>query len=309
MGKIIKYIIWAVALFFLLRLLLYKKPIDIEVLKAKYTDEYSHWMDIDGLDVHYKDEGEGQPVVLIHGTGACLQTFDEWTDTLKKYYRVIRMDIPAFGLTGPTPEQDYSIAAYVNFIHQFAERLNLDRFILGGNSLGGEIAWKYAYYHPNRVKGLLLLNPAGPPIREYDMPLLSAFTLARIPIISNLFSGMDSKILVKKTLAQAYEKDELITPEKIQMYYDMSLREGNRGAFVQRIQQVKNDPVLQPSEVNVPTLMIWGAEDEVLPIKQLEGFNEMPQMKTIVYEGVGHTPQDEAAVKSVHDAMSFIEEL
>jgi pimeloyl-ACP methyl ester carboxylesterase len=309
MKKLFKFllviiILLGVGLFFMM-----KGPIPLDTLKAKYTNEQSKWIDINGLSVHYRDEGSGQPIVLVHGTGAVLQTFDQWTDTLKKNYRVIRMDIPAFGLTGPNAENDYSIVSYVKFIKDFTDKLGLKDFILGGNSLGGEIAWKFAYYHPENVKGLILLDPAGSPIRKFDMPFFSAFNLARIPVLSTLLSDIDPKFTVEKTLKQAYEKDELITPEKIQMYYELSMRDGNRKAFVRRVQQIADDPILQPEKVEIPTLILWGKDDALLLIDQLEGFRGMKNMKAIVYPGVGHTPQDEEAVQSVHDAIHFIQSL
>lgn len=309
MKKLFKFLLFIVILLGVGIFFMMKDPIPLEVLKSKYTNEQSKFIDINGLSVHYRDEGVGQPIVLVHGTGAALQTFDQWTDTLKQYYRVIRMDIPAFGLTGPNAENDYSIETYVKFIQDFTQKLELKDFILGGNSLGGEIAWKYAYYHPENVKGLLLLNPAGSPIQKYDMPFFSAFNLARIPVISSLISDIDPKLTIEKTLKQAYEKDELITPAKVQMYYDLAMRDGNRNAFVRRMQQLDKDPVLQPEQVEVPTLILWGKDDALLLIEQLEGFRGMKNMQAIVYPGVGHTPQDEVAVQSVHDAIQFINSL
>lgn len=288
---------------------LVKGPIPLETLKEKYTDENSQWTDINGLQVHYKIEGEGQPIVLIHGTGASLQTFDKWTQLLKDEYQVIRMDIPAFGLTGPNAENDYTIEAYVQFIKDFTEKLNIKDFVLGGNSLGGEIAWKYAYYHPEDVKGIVLLNPAGSPVRKFNLPFFSAFNLARVPVISSLFGHIDPKITVEKTVKQAYEKDELVTPEMVQMYYDMSMRDGNRAAFVKRIQQIEADSILDPKKVETPTLIIWGKQDAILLIEQFEGFKEMKNMKSIIYDGVGHTPQDEVAEESALATKDFIKQL
>jgi len=309
MMKIIKYLLLILSLVFVVNKYVFQPPLDLETLKERYTDEHSNWMEMNGLDVHYKDEGSGVSIVLIHGTGASLQTFDEWADTLKKYYRVIRMDLPAFGLTGPNIDNDYSIKSYVAFIDEFTRKLGLEDFVLGGNSLGGEIAWKYAYYHPAQVAGLILLSPAGSPIQEYDMPFFSAFTLARIPVISQLFSKVNSKYLVEKTLRQAYEKEELLTEDKIRMYQDMSLREGNRAAFVYRMQQIQHDPILQPNELMIPTLIIWGEKDKILPLKQFDGFVEMKNMQSVIYEDVGHTPHDEVAVRSVHEAIEFINKL
>jgi pimeloyl-ACP methyl ester carboxylesterase len=134
---------------------------DMEALKAKYTNAESRFLELDGMQVHYRDEGQGYPIVLIHGTGASLHTWDAWTEDLKRHFRVIRMDLPAFGLTGPHPDRDYSLAQYVAFLDALAEKLNLSTFHLVGNSLGGSIAWLYAARHPEAVNKLILLDPGG----------------------------------------------------------------------------------------------------------------------------------------------------
>jgi pimeloyl-ACP methyl ester carboxylesterase len=126
--------------------------IPVEELKLEYANEQSEFMELNGLSVHYRDEGEGMPVVLVHGTAASLHTWDDWTNTLKEHYRVIRMDIPAFGLTGPDPKGDYSIDGYVGFLAQFLDQLHIDSMYLAGNSLGGNIAWNFASEHPDKVK-------------------------------------------------------------------------------------------------------------------------------------------------------------
>lgn len=304
-----KFLLGLLVFFIVIGFIFTKGPIPLDTLKEKYTNEQSKWIDINGLQVHYRMEGQGQPVVLIHGTGASLQTFDKWTEILKEKYQVIRMDIPAFGLTGPNADNDYSIEAYVRFIDEFTKKLEIKDFILGGNSLGGEIAWKYAYYHPESVKGLVLLNPAGSPIRKFDMPFFSAFRLASIPVLSSIIGHVDPRMTVRQTVLQAYEKDELVTDEMVKMYYEMSLRDGNRAAFVQRIKQVGKDPILKPEKVSTPTLLIWGKQDAILLIEQMEGFKNMPNMQPIVYEGVGHTPQDEVAEESAAATIAFIDGL
>ena len=131
---------------------------------------------MDGLSVHYRDEGAGPPLLLLHGTGSSLHTWDAWTDALRGHFRVIRMDLPGFGLTGPNRDDDYRIERYVEFVEAFRRRLGLESFALAGNSLGGEIAWSYTVAHPDRVSALVLVDPAGYPI---DRPAL-VFRLAKI---------------------------------------------------------------------------------------------------------------------------------
>ena len=103
--------------------------ISLEDLKKEYANEESEFITIDGMQVHYRDEGIGFPIVLLHGTAASLHTWDAWTEQLIKNYRVIRLDLPAFGLTGPNKNADYSIESYTRFLAQFLEKIKVDKFI------------------------------------------------------------------------------------------------------------------------------------------------------------------------------------
>src|SRR4051812_41345985 len=161
MRKLVK----AIAIIFVLLVIAFfalkKADIPLQDLKAKYANSESKFIQIDSMNVHYRIEGQGKPIVLIHGTGACLQSWDEWTDTLKKYYKVVRLDMPGFGLTGPRGDKDYSIKTYVAFLDEFLKAKGIDSFALAGNSLGGEIAWNYAAAFPGKVTHLILVDPGG----------------------------------------------------------------------------------------------------------------------------------------------------
>ena len=136
---------------------LYSPDISVLELKKTYANQYSKFIEINGMNVHYRDEGEGQAIVLLHGTGASLHTWDKWTEELKNNFRVIRLDLPAYGLTGPHPENKYSLPDYSSFLNSFVESIGVDNFILSGNSLGGAIAWYYASEYKNKVKLFLPL--------------------------------------------------------------------------------------------------------------------------------------------------------
>ena len=150
--KLLKILLLFILLIIVLIALLYgHRDLPLSDLKEKYATFPSSFVSIEGMDVHYRDEGNPAdtiPIVLIHGTGASLHTFDDWTDQLKNEYRVIRMDLPAFGLTGPFPHRQYTIERYVLFIEQFLSAMGIERCIVGGNSLGGEIAWRFAVKNP-----------------------------------------------------------------------------------------------------------------------------------------------------------------
>jgi pimeloyl-ACP methyl ester carboxylesterase len=304
-----KKLLRVIAVIFILLIIAFvaiqKKSIPLDVLNQKYCNTDSKFIEVDGLNVHYKIEGEGMPIVLIHGTGAALQTWDGWTDSLKKNFKVIRLDMPAFGLTGPRKDNDYSSKMYVDFLDKFVAKIGVDTFALAGNSLGGEIAWKYAYTHPEKINKLILVDPAGFYSKEKGNGAI-IFKLAKIKWLAALMSKMDTKIIVNQTLKDVYYDDTKITEAKKQLYYDMSLRDGNRESFSSRVQQIGKEPALDIAAIKTPTLTIWGKQDVLLDISLLENFKKIPNNKIIEYDSCGHSPQEEIPEKSVKDVISFL---
>ena len=306
MKKLVRLLVLIFLILFVAFFALQKKSISLDELKKKYTNSSSKFLDLDGMQVHYRIEGEGKPIVLIHGTGASLQTWDGWADSLvKNNYKVVRLDMPAFGLTGPRKDNDYSVKTYVDFLDRFLTALHIDSFAIGGNSLGGEIAWKYALVHPTKVSKLILVDPAGFYSKEKGNGAI-IFKLARIKWLANLMSKMDTKIIVNQTIKDVYEDDSKITDATKQMYYDMSLREGNRESFSARVQQIDKEPILDVSAITAPTLIQWGKEDKLIDISMLENFKKIPNNKVVIYDKCGHSPQEEIPAKSVTDVLNFL---
>jgi len=279
------------------------RDVPVDELKQSFAGGASRFVDVGGLSVHYRDEGEGPPIVLLHGTGASLHTWDAWTEGLRGHFRVSRMDLPGFGLTGPNRDDDYRIDAYVEFLEAFRKRLGLDGFALAGNSLGGQIAWSYAVAHPARVKALVLVDPVGFPI---DRPAL-VFRLARIPGISWLMTKLDPGPLTERTLRDAYGDPRKVTPALVERYRMLALREGNRRAFVKRVAQRAEDRSADIGKVRAPTLILWGAQDRLVPVAHAHRFQgAIPSARLVIYEGVGHVPMEEIGERSAADADAFV---
>ncbi len=293
--------VWVLA-----NIILYEPDIPVEKLKEKYTTAASKFIEIDGMQVHYRIEGEGEPLVLIHGTGAMLQTWDAWTNLLSPYYKIIRMDIPAFGLTGPRADGIYSDSMYVNFIEQFVNRIGVDSFYLGGNSLGGLIAWKYAAAYPNKVKKLVLVDPAG--FHEFnDKGGSFIFKLSRnFPTLTSLVSKIGTHYFVEHTLREVYFDDSKITVQDKRMYTELNQREGNRQAFVERAKYAHNYSEEELKFITAPTLIMWGKEDVLIDVREAEHFKKIAHSVEVIYDSVGHCPQQEIPERSAADVMRFL---
>ena len=309
MQKKIKYFIYSfiILLIFAIGNSIYA-DISVEDLKKEYTNEHSQFIEVDEMNVHYRDEGEGFPIVLIHGTAASLHTWDAWTDELKKTNRVIRMDLPAFGITGPNKNADYSIEAYTIFLHSFLEKLKLEKFHLAGNSLGGNIAWNYAADYPGKVEKLILVDASGLPSNK-SQPAI--FKMAKTPILNSLFLYITPKFLIKKNIEEVYEDDTKITDELINRYHKMALRVGNRKAFIDRAKtDFKLDAQVNLEKlksIQTPTLLIWGAKDLWIPLANGIRMNEiLVNSKLEVLENSGHVPMEENPIESLKLMNDFL---
>lgn len=275
--------------------------ISVDDLKKEYANEHSKFIEIDGMQVHYRVEGTGFPIVLIHGTSSSLHTWNDWTSVLKKKYRVIRMDLPAFGITGPNTTADYSIKSYTNFLHQFLTKIKLDKFHLGGNSLGGNIAWNYTLEHPEKIDKLILIDASGLPTNK---PQPAIFKMAKTPILNSLFLYVTPKFFIKKNIKEVYEDDNKITDELITRYQKMTLRVGNRQAFLDRAKLdfsiERNNNLERLKHIKTPTLLIWGAKDNWIPLNNGKRMDSvLPNSKLVVLEKSGHVPMEESPEESL----------
>jgi len=305
MKWILRILLGLLVLLVLAFLILRSPDKSLEDLKPLYTDQESEWLEVDGMQVHHKREGSGEAVVLIHGTGASLHTWDGWTEELDDNFEVYRMDLPAFGLTGPDPAKDYTIDGYVSFVHEYVEKLGVDSFSIAGNSLGGYIAWAYAVAHPDKIEKLILLDAAGYPSDEKTDAL--AFKIATNPILGPLMKHITPKSFIAKNLEQVYADPSKISDELIDRYYDMTLREGNRQAFIDRVYTHHTDQSSRIAEITCPTLIMWGDSDTWVQPENAEKFKrDIKNSELIVYKNVGHVPMEEAPEQTVKDALAFL---
>jgi pimeloyl-ACP methyl ester carboxylesterase len=256
--KIVKWtIVTLVAIISIASAVFYQADIPVEELKIKYAHEPSKFTEVMGMNVHFRDEGNPNdtiPLVLLHGTASSLFTWDACTREWIKEHRVVRMDLPAFALTGPNAENDNSIDYYVNFIEEFLRVQNIQYCYLAGNSLGGLIAYSYAATHPVQVKKLILIDPAGYLIENAKGSL--AFTLGRIPVIKNLLTVFTPESVVRKSLEDVYGNKSLVSDQLVELYRDMTCREGNREALLARLNKDQKGDTTLITKILQSTLVI-----------------------------------------------------
>jgi pimeloyl-ACP methyl ester carboxylesterase len=279
-------------------------------LSQRWAPEPSQFLNIADMNIHFRDEGprsDEEPIVLIHGTSASLHTWDAWVEALKEQRRVIRFDLPAFGLTGPDPQNNYTIERYVEVVVAVLDQLKVKKSVIAGNSLGGYIAWATAVLHPNRVSKLILVDAMGYPGDPESVPL--GFKLSQNPLTSLLLENVLPKSLVTQSVKSVYGDPELVTDELVDRYYDLTLREGNRSALKERFEQTLPGPLAEKiPTINVPTLIIWGRKDQLIPVKfGLKFEQEITNSQLVIFDDLGHVPHEENPQMTVLAVKQFLQ--
>ena len=263
------------------------------VLVAKYAQPPSFFLDVDGVRLHVRDTGPraAPAVILLHGFGASLQTWEDWARDLQSDHRVIRYDLPGFGLTGADPSGDYTDARSIAVFLALLDRLGVARSSLVGNSMGGRIAWTLAALHPERVDKLVLVSPDG-----FASQKLQYGVAPEVPLMVRALPYVLPSFMLRASLAPAYTNPAVITPALLARYRDMMLAPGVRRAIVQRMgQQVLVDPVPLLRRVEAPTLLMWGEMDAMIPFANSADYlRALPHGTLAALPGIGHLPQEEA---------------
>jgi len=279
-------------------------------LEARWALPPSRFIEISGMRVHLRDEGRRDdpvPIVLLHGTSASLHTWDGWVAALATDRRVIRFDLPGFGLTGPAPDGNYQVERYVEFVAEMLDALDIERCVLVGNSFGGSVAWETALaLPPGRVQKLILVDAAGYPLVSESVPI--AFRIARMPVLSPIMAVTLPRGVVEDSVRNVYGDPDRVTPELVDRYYEISLRAGNRAALAQRFAQAHyGQHANRINAIRVPTLILWGGRDRLIPPSHGELFHrDIAGSRLVVFPELGHVPHEEDPVATVAAVRDFL---
>ena len=283
---------------------------DPAAMRAKYGAPPSQFIALsDGLKVHVRDEGprDAPAIVLLHGSNADLHTWEPWAEDLRRDFRVVRFDQIGHGLTGPAHSGGYRLADFVADIDELADLLELDRFVLAGNSMGGNIAVAYALARPERVRGLVLIDASGAPVENEGGGNL-AFTLARLPGVRSLAMSVLPRSVVERSLAQSVSNKDVVTDAAVDRYWELGRYPGNRTATLERFDTARVPFTReQMRSLSMPTLVMWGDEDALVPVAAADWYaRAIPNSRKVVYEGIGHLPHEEAPARSLADLRNWL---
>jgi pimeloyl-ACP methyl ester carboxylesterase len=270
----------------------------------KYLNNQSKFISIQGMDVHFRTEGAGPDLVLVHGAFSSLHTFETWVNHFKKSYRVTSFDLPGFGYTGRHPDGNYELTVYMSFFEELLNKLNIVECVMAGNSLGGMLCWEFSLLHQSLVKKLILIDAAGF-VNQWSMPrpVLQAQNI----VFRNLLKLWIPRFILEKHVKEVYADSSKVSSAILNRYYDLFIGERNHLAFIDFVKQEIKDNSHQLPNLKIPTLILWGRQDRWIPVRVASLFADaIPNSQLIIYENCGHVPMEEMAEETIRDVTDFL---
>ncbi|WP_201445685.1 alpha/beta fold hydrolase [Belnapia sp. F-4-1] len=276
-------------------------------LERRWAPPPSQFVEAAGMRLHIRDIGprDGPTVLLVHGFASSLHTWETWAPLLEDRFRVVSLDLPGFGLTGPDPTSDYSDERSIAVLAALMDRLGIGEAALVGSSMGGRIAWRFAAAEPARVSKLVLMAPDGFASlgREYGR------APERLPWLMRLLPYTAPKPLLRRTMQNAYAAPGVLTDAVVDRYHAMLLAPGVRRAILDRVLQtrlVPPEPIL--ATIHMPVLLLWGERDGAVPASHASDYEHaLPNARTVILPGVGHVPMEEAPEASARVLRAFLD--
>jgi pimeloyl-ACP methyl ester carboxylesterase len=282
------------------------RDIPAQELEQRYGGTDLRHAMVDGVNIAYKVQGQGPPLVLIHSHFYTMRLWQPWVDALASDFTVVRYDLTSHGLTGPDPSGDYSRARGIELLNGLLDHLGIERVSIAGSSTGGALAWYYAARYPQRVDRLILINAPGMPritnkYMERGLPDWAGYAFYLLP-----------QGLFKPFLQAAVVDESLITQERVHEFHQMYRREGNRMAEFHRMQAWERGDISPDlARIEAPTLIMWGEENPQLPVEHVQQYTDKlvnaQWVEQRIYPNVGHVIPLELPRQSANDVRTFLQ--
>ena len=276
-------------------------------LEAGYLASPGDMVEVAGTRLHVRDTGprDAPPVILIHGFGSSLHTWEPWAEGLDDRFRVIRLDLPGSGLSPPDPAHDYTDDHVIALLLALMDRLDVPRASFVGNSIGGRLAWTLAAGHPDRVDRLVLVAPDG-----FASPGFAYGQRPSVPLAMQAIRYTLPRGLLRANLAVGYADPKALTEPTVTRYRDLMLAPGAREAMLQRMAQtVLRDPEPMLRRIRSPVLLLWGEKDAMIPFANAADYQRnLANVRLVALPDLGHLPQEEAPTASLPPVLAFLSE-
>ncbi len=273
------------------------RDIPIEHLETKYANQASRFISIDGTRIHFRDEGSGPAVLLLHANFSNLIDWDPWVKALSDSYRVVRFDFTSHGLTGVDPSHDYSLERTLELTEKFIDAMDLEHFSIAGASMGGTVAILYTRKHRDRINNLILISPDS---FEYNAKIPGSPD--EVPKIASLLAYIMPRAVPELMLKSGFGNQEKLTDELVDRWYDMWMHQGQREAQLERLRQYETGGAAQLiRSLQTRTLVQQGSAIQT-------EFENIEALQVISYPNVGYWVVQEAGQESARDARIFLDE-
>lgn len=269
--------------------------------------------DYHGLKVNYYESGQGPPVLLLHGFGACAYTWRFLAPALAAEHRVINLELKGFGLSDKPRDGKYAVSDQADLVAAFIRGRDLRDLVVMGHSMGGGVAlltyFQVREDNPARIRRLVLIDSAG-----YPQKLPWFIRLAKVPGLNALAAKLLSpRFAAAMVLRKCYYDNDKITEEQIDTYAYYGSLPGAPEAVAQTARQLLLEEgemaalIARYRTISVPVLLIWGAEDEVVPLEVGKRFNrDIPDSELVVIPRCGHIPLEEEPRATARNVVEFL---
>ena len=266
---------------------------DPEWLKVDWR-RHLHRIELPGAEVNYAEIGEGEPILFVHGLAGCWRNWLENLPHFGRTHRAIALDLPGFG-DSPMPSWPIDMPAYGRLIHDFCEKLGIDRVAaLVGNSMGGFVATEAAIERPARFERLVLISAAGVSFAEARGRRVDA-TLRMLETAAPFVTG-PHPIWVTRGRARRFAFGRIlrypnrVRPELLAEQMEPGLQSPG---FFDALRAIGGyDTRRRLTEIEIPTLVLWGLDDHVVPVEAALGYHRLiPRSRLEIFERTGHVPQ------------------
>lgn len=274
-------------------------------LERDYLANPADMVDLGGVLLHVRDSGprDAPAVIMVHGFGASLHTWEAWASEISRTHRVIRLDLPGSGLSPPDSENDYTDERVATLLLRLMDKLGVERAVLVGNSIGGRIAWRTAAAHPERIEKLVLISPDG-----FASPGFEYGKAPAVPAMMSLMRYALPKFMVRSNLAQSYGDPKALDAMTVDRYFDLLLAPGSRQALLDRLgQTVLSDPRPVLKKIAIPVLLVWGEKDALIPFSNAQDYlAHLQDARLASFPELGHVPHEEGPEQTLPPVLKFL---